>query len=129
MSRLPRSRLRRLKVADASACAHQGPTGLLVHVWSASKDVTPRKSWTSLVIIVSGTRPVTYVGLRLTGGMTMPVMLFVLIPLAILAAVVLVYELKRRRRPADAVDMASRVRALRDSTEASHGITPPGGQG
>ena len=53
----------------------------------------------------------------------MPVMLFVLIPLAILAAVVLVYELKRRRRPADAVDMASQVRAVRESTEAKHGIT------
>jgi len=61
--------------------------------------------------------------------MTMPVMLFVLIPLAILAAVVLVYELKRRRRPADAVDMASQVRAVRDSTEAKHGITPSGGGG
>ncbi len=24
------------------------PTGLLVHVWSASKGVTPRKTWTSL---------------------------------------------------------------------------------
>lgn len=57
----------------------------------------------------------------------MPVMLFVLTPLAILVAVVLAYELKRRRRPADAVDMASRVRVLRDSTEANHGITPPGG--
>ena len=56
----------------------------------------------------------------------MPVMLFVLIPLAILAAVVLVYELKRRRRP-DAVDMPSRVRTVRDSTEAGHGIIPPGG--
>jgi hypothetical protein len=58
--------------------------------------------------------------------MTMPIMLFILIPLVILAAVVLVYELKRHRHPA-AVDMASRVRAVRGSTEAKHGITPPGG--
>jgi hypothetical protein len=57
----------------------------------------------------------------------MPVMLFVLIPLAILAAVVLVYELKRRRRPAAAVDVASRVRDVRGSTETKHGITPSGG--
>jgi predicted membrane-bound mannosyltransferase len=57
----------------------------------------------------------------------MPIMLFILIPLVILAAVVLVYELKRHRRPAAAVDMASRVRAVRGSTEAKHGITPPGG--
>jgi len=61
--------------------------------------------------------------------MTMPVMLFFLIPLAVLAAVVLVYELKRRRRPAAAVDVASRVRTVRDSTEAEHGITPHDGGG
>ena len=54
----------------------------------------------------------------------MPIMLIILIPLAILSAVVLVYDLKRRRRPAAAVDVASRVRAVRDSTEAKHGITP-----
>ena len=59
----------------------------------------------------------------------MPIMLIILIPLAILAAVVLVYELKARRRPGAAVDMASRVRAVRDSTEAKHGITPTGGGG
>jgi hypothetical protein len=59
--------------------------------------------------------------------MTMPIMLYFLIPLAILAAVFLVYDLKRRRRPADAVDVASRVRTLRDSTEAKNGITPSGG--
>ncbi len=35
-------------MANASACAHHDPTGLLVHVWSASKGVTPRKTWTSL---------------------------------------------------------------------------------
>jgi predicted membrane-bound mannosyltransferase len=57
----------------------------------------------------------------------MPVMLIILIPLAILAAVVLVYELKRHRRPAAAVDMASRVQAGRGSMEAKHGIIPPGG--
>jgi hypothetical protein len=57
--------------------------------------------------------------------MTMPIMLIILIPLAILAAVVLVYELKRRR-PA-AVDMASQVRAARNSTETKHGITYTGG--
>jgi hypothetical protein len=59
--------------------------------------------------------------------MTMAIMLIFLIPLAILSAVVLVYDLKRRRRPAAAVDVASRVRAVRDSTEAKHGITPGGG--
>jgi hypothetical protein len=32
--------------------------------------------------------------------MTMPIMLIILIPLVILAAVVLGYDLKRRRRPA-----------------------------
>ena len=61
--------------------------------------------------------------------MTMPIMLIILIPLAILSAVVLVYDLKRRRRPAAAVDVASRVRAVRDSTEAKHGIIPSGGGG
>ena len=60
----------------------------------------------------------------------MPIMLIILIPLAILSAVVLVYDLKRRRRPAAAaVDVASQVRAVRDSTEAKHGITPSGGGG
>jgi hypothetical protein len=58
----------------------------------------------------------------------MAFMLIFLVPLAILVAVVLVHDLKRRRRPA-AVDVASRVRALRDSTEAGHGITPGGGGG
>ena len=58
----------------------------------------------------------------------MPIMLIILIPLVILAAVVLVYELKWRRRPA-AVDIQSQVRAVRDSTEAKHGITPSGGGG
>jgi hypothetical protein len=38
--------------------------------------------------------------------MTMPIMLIILIPLVILAAVVLGYDLKRRRRPAVAVDVA-----------------------
>jgi hypothetical protein len=61
--------------------------------------------------------------------MTMPVMLIFLVPLAILSAVVLVYDLKRRRHPAAAVDVASRVRAVRDSTEAEYGITPGGGGG
>jgi hypothetical protein len=61
--------------------------------------------------------------------MTMAFMLIFLIPLAILGAVVLVHDLKRRRRPADAIDVASRVRALRDSTEAGHGITPGGSGG
>ena len=42
-------------MADASACAHYDPTGLLVHVWSASKAVAPRKSRTSLGKIVLGT--------------------------------------------------------------------------
>jgi hypothetical protein len=56
--------------------------------------------------------------------MTMPIMLIILIPLIILAAAVLVYDLKRRRRPAAAVDVASRVRVVRDSTETRHGITP-----
>ena len=59
----------------------------------------------------------------------MPIMLIILIPLAILSAVVLVYDLKRRRRPAAAVDVASQVRAVRDTTEAKHGITPSGGGG
>lgn len=36
----------------------------------------------------------------------MPIMLIILIPLVILAAVVLGYDLKRRRRPAVAVDVA-----------------------
>jgi hypothetical protein len=71
--------------------------------------------------------PGAYVGATSDRGMTMPIMLVILIPLAILAAVVLVYELKRRRRAADAVDMASRVRAVRNSTETRHGVTPPGG--
>ena len=57
----------------------------------------------------------------------MPIMLIILVPLAILAAVVLVYELRRRWRPAAAVDVASRVRAGRNSPETKHGITPPGG--
>jgi len=70
--------------------------------------------------------PGAYVGATSDRGMTMPIMLIILIPLVILAAVVLVYELKRRRRPA-AVDMASQVRAARVSTETKHGITPPGG--
>jgi hypothetical protein len=61
--------------------------------------------------------------------MTMPIMLIILIPLVILAATVLVYDLKLRRRPAVAVDVASRVRVVRDSTEAKHGITPSGGGG
>ena len=59
----------------------------------------------------------------------MPIMLIILIPLVILAATVLVYDMKRRRRPAAAVDVASRVRVVRDSTEAKHGITPSGGGG
>jgi hypothetical protein len=59
----------------------------------------------------------------------MPIMLIILIPLAILASLVLVYDLKRRRRPAAAVDIQSQVRAVRDSTEAKHGITPSGGGG
>ena len=59
----------------------------------------------------------------------MPIMLIILIPLIILAAAVLVYDLKRRRRPAAAVDVASRVRVVRDSTETRHGITPSGGGG
>ena len=59
----------------------------------------------------------------------MPIMLIILIPLIILAAAVLVYDLKRRRRPAAAVDVPSRVRVVRDSTEAKHGITPSGGGG
>jgi hypothetical protein len=62
--------------------------------------------------------------------MTMAFMLIFLVPLAILSALVLVHDLKRRRHPAaavDAVDVASRVRAVRDSTEAKHGITPGGG--
>lgn len=59
----------------------------------------------------------------------MPIMLFFLIPVGILAVVALVYDLKRRRRPASAVDVQSRVRAVRNSTEARHGITHGGGGG
>ena len=57
----------------------------------------------------------------------MAIMLIILIPLAISAVVVLVYELKRRRRPVAAVDVGSRVRTVRNSTETNYGITPPGG--
>ena len=53
--------------------------------------------------------------------MTMPIMLFFLVPLAILAAVTLVYELKRRRRPAAAVDLVSRVQAVRAKYPGSDG--------
>jgi hypothetical protein len=58
----------------------------------------------------------------------MAFMLIILVPLAILAAVVLVHDLKRRRRPAAAVDVAARVRAVRNSTEAK-GITNDGSGG
>ena len=51
----------------------------------------------------------------------MAFMLFFLVPLAILAAVVLVYELKRRRHPAAAVDVVSRVRAVRNKYDTAHG--------
>ena len=58
----------------------------------------------------------------------MPIMLIILVSLAILAALVLVYELKRRRRPAAAVDVTSQVRAVRTDMEAK-GIIPSGGSG
>jgi hypothetical protein len=55
--------------------------------------------------------------------MTMAFMLIFLVPLAILSAVVLVHDLKRRRRPATAVDMESRIQAVKASEEGKGFIT------
>jgi hypothetical protein len=58
--------------------------------------------------------------------MTMAVMLIVLVPLAILFAWAVVHDLKRRRRHAVAVDVASRTAALKASAEARVGESQTG---
>jgi hypothetical protein len=56
------------------------------------------------------------------GVMVMAVLLIVLVPLAILLAWAVVFDLKRRRRHALAVSMESRARDVRASAESKGAI-------